>query len=343
MNKIFSLLFILIVISAASLFSDLIENEISQDFVIEVKKIEIPNFQGAFNPSIIRWNGDLLMSFRIRNQYLVSTFEIGLVWLDEEFNPINNVQILDVRTIHEHEFEKEQDPRIVLIGDHLYIVYSNDVEVIDKGKAFSTRRVCFAEISFKDSAFYAEAPQYMLHFLGERASRWEKNWVPFDYNEDLLLAYSISPHKIFKPEGFNSCDLLAQSQKRIPWQWGELRGGTPALRLNDTQYLAFFHSSLKMATKHSNGIIVPHYVMGAYVFNAYPPFEITHISPEPIIAKKFYSGTKYKTYRPVCAIFPGGFIFEKKYILVAYGRQDHEIWLLKLDREGLLKSLKTLQ
>src|SRR5271154_2828326 len=98
-----------------------------------------------------------------------------------------------------------------------------------------------------------------------------------------------------------------------------------------------------MATKHSNGARIPHYVMGAYVFDANPPFEITHMSPEPIIAKNFYSGQSYKTFRPVRVIFPGGFIFDKEYIWIAYGRQDHEIWLVKLQKESLLKSLVTVE
>src|SRR3990172_2038802 len=37
---------------------------IDQDFILGTKKIEIPDHPFAFNPSIIRWQGHLLMSFR---------------------------------------------------------------------------------------------------------------------------------------------------------------------------------------------------------------------------------------------------------------------------------------
>ena len=35
-----------------------------QDFVLETIKISVPDYPHAFNPSIIRWQGRLLMSFR---------------------------------------------------------------------------------------------------------------------------------------------------------------------------------------------------------------------------------------------------------------------------------------
>ena len=95
-----------------------------------------------------------------------------------------------------------------------------------------------------------------------------------------------------------------------------------------------------MATVHSQNKEVLHYLMGAYTFAAQPPFNITQISPEPIIGKKFYSGAEYKPYwHPVRAIFPCGFVFDKQYIWVVYGRQDHEMWVVKLDKLKLYASL----
>ena len=118
------------------------------------------------------------------------------------------------------------------------------------------------------------------------------------------------------------------------------RGGTPGLIIDGSQYLAFFHSSKVMPTVHSNGDNILHYFIGAYTFAQHPPFEITQISPEPIVGRKFYNGTIYTPYwKPVRAIFPCGYIFDGSYIWIAYGRQDHEIWLAKLDKEGLLNSL----
>ncbi len=344
MKALSGLVLFLYVLSSNLFALNIIDDEISQSFVIETKKIDIPGFPCAFNPSIIRWKGSLLMSFRVRNQGLVSTFEIGLVWLDDDLNLKGPAKILDIRTQSVNKFKKEQDPRLITVGEDLYIIYSNDIEIMDSGVKVVTRRVFVSKVIFDGLVFSAEVPECLLKFEGERSSRWEKNWVPFDYDETLLLSYSLSPHKVLKPIfGTGFCETFGTCKKTLPWKWGELRGGAPALKLNEGQYIAFFHSSLKIASKHSQGDVVPHYTMGAYLFNSFPPFEITHMSPEPIIAENFYSGQSYNTWRPVIVIFPGGFIFDKDYIWVAYGRQDHEIWLVKIHTEGLVQSLVPLR
>lgn len=84
---------------------------------------------------------------------------------------------------------------------------------------------------------------------------------------------------------------------------------------------------------------MPHYFMGAYLFSEKPPFQMTSISPEPIIGPNFYSGKKHQTWKPLRVVFPGGFVYDDTYIWVVYGRQDHEAWVVKLDREGLINSL----
>ena len=38
---------------------------LTEEFIIETKKIEIPDFPYAFNPSIVRWGDFILMSFRV--------------------------------------------------------------------------------------------------------------------------------------------------------------------------------------------------------------------------------------------------------------------------------------
>lgn len=83
--------------------------------------------------------------------------------------------------------------------------------------------------------------------------------------------------------------------------------------------------------------------MGAYTFKAEPPFDITGISPEPIIGKDFYHGPEYKTWKPLLVVFPGGFVYDNDNIWVCYGKQDHEIWIVKLDRKGLFNSLTPVE
>lgn len=311
----------------------------SQDFILETKKIEIPGYSVPFNPSIIRWRGQLLLSFRIipdlAHKY---NGEIGLVFLNEDFEVASEPQLVCLRDEYAKAPCRAEDARLIAIDDHLFMVYDDNAEIkLSKGGF----RVYVAELDYDGEHFIAGNIECLSSYEGESREIREKAWVPFNYQGHLLLAYSILPHKIFYPrlDGSGICDTIAVSTSPIQWDWGILRGGTPGILDND-QYLAFFHSSKNMATVHSNGENILHYFLGAYTFSKEPPFEVTSISPEPIVGRNFYHGITYKGYwKPVCCIFPCGYVSSENFIWVAYGRDDHECWIAKIDKKRLLESL----
>lgn len=320
-------------LSYAKEFLDL--EKLAQDFVLETKQIIVPGFAGAFNASVIRWHDKLLMCFRIRDEKMISTFEFGCVWLDDEFNVISEPHILEIKN-DVSTFKQNQDPRLIIIDNTLYILYSNFIKI----DHITTRRMFVAQMRHENERFFIENPVCLDPFPNS-GKRWEKNWVPFNYNESLLLAYSLQPHTIFHPcLKTGICEMKNSTNSDAIWEWGELRGGTPAL-LDGDHYIAFFHSSKEIATVHSNGKKMQHYVMGAYVFSSEPPFEITHMSPEPIVADNFYSAPAYNTWKPLRVVFPMGCLIDERYIWITYGRQDFEIWVAKLDKKGLYQSLIT--
>lgn len=311
--------------------------ESAQDFVLETHKIQIPGFPKAFNPTIIQFKGLILMSFRIipdpQNSY---TSQLGLIWLDNHFCPIGEPQILDT-TLGPGIPSRTDDGRLVAVGEQIYLVYSDNTDPeISKGGF----RVFVAKLKFDGGAFTVENPVKLSSFEAEMKGKREKNWVPFDYQGQLLLAYSLTPHVIFRPLlHIGACETIARSDSNWNWRWGEPRGGTPAIKMDD-EYVAFFHSSINMASLHSDGRKMNHYFMGAYTFSTSPPFTIKSISPEPIIGPGFYKGPVYKPYwGSVRCIYPCGFIFDEDFIWVSYGRQDHEVWIVKLDKRKLLSSL----
>lgn len=316
-------------------FPDL--EDLVQDFVLETKQILIDGYPNAFNPSIIRYQGRLLLCFRFYESITGATDKIGLVWLDDELNPASSAQIIDFRLNDPFCIMKRQDPRLVALGESLFIVYNN---VLEFPKDREIRRMAFAELFFDGERFSAGNSDCFVRFEKERIDRSEKNWVPFEYNGELLLAYSLVPHRIFRPLfGKSECELVASTLGKMKWDWGVLRGGTPALLNDEGEFLSFFHCSKSMCTVHSKGRSIPHYFMGAYTFSAEPPFELTRMSPMPIIGKNFYHGPAHKTWKPLVVVFPGGYVFDGPNIWIVYGRQDHEVWAVKIDKEGLLKSL----
>lgn len=338
----FSIFTFLFIFSFISLFSSVKEfpnlEKSPSDMVLSLKKLEIAGYPHAFNPSLVRWKGNLLLSFReliepCQSVASASESFIGLIWLDEAFNPISDPYFLDLGK----QPTLAEDARLVNVGRDLYVIYSSNEEEIITDAGF---RMTMAKLEFENNEFKVVNKQALTYFEGEQANRREKNWVPFDYQGHLCLAYSLKPHRIFLPvDNTQCCYTLSETNPNISWKWGELRGGTPAVNI-DERYLSFFHSSINIATTHSEGAKVPHYFIGAYLFQNEPPFAITHVSPKPIIAKGFYSGKTYEPYwHPVRAIFPCGIVAEDKHIWITYGRQDHEIWVAKIDRFKLLKSL----
>lgn len=330
--------FFVVMLPLICLGVDLEENV--QPFVLEIKRIKVPGYPHAFNPSVIRWNGSLWMTFReIPDPKQPFISRIGIVALDESFQPVSEPCLLELQPpgADPDVPSRAEDARLIQSNGKLLMVYSDNRNAVLTGGGF---RVHIAELVFEDGQFAAKNIEVLTSFEGENPRLREKNWVPFIYRDELLLAYSLTPHLIFRPL-FNGgiCETFAQSHSNIDWEWGILRGGTPGTQIDADHYLSFFHSSKKMSSVHASKEM-PHYFMGAYTFSVEPPFEIDRISPEPIIAKGFYSGEEYPRYwGSVKAIFPAGFVFDDKYIWVFYGRQDHEIWAVKLDKKALLDSL----
>lgn len=333
-----SALFSILALAISPLYALINLENLAQDFVLETKKIEIPGYPKAFNPSIIRWKGVLLMTFRhMPNVKPFFTSYVGIVKLDENFDPIGPPQTLETQNPHSPIPSRAEDTRLIAIGDTLFLVFSDNKEEKITKKGF---RVYIAQLTEDNGRFSVHNIECLSHFEGESPMIREKNWTPFDYNSNLLLSYSIAPHIIFRPFlGTGHCETFCSSNPEIRWKWGELRGGTTAT-VEGREYLGFFHSVKMMASENSQEKIVPHYFMGAYTYSLEPPFSLQRISPEPIIGKGFYSGgvqTPYWGSKKV--IFPCGYIADEKCFWISYGRQDEECWVVKIDKNAILNSL----
>lgn len=321
MNKL-AILFIFLFPSLFALVD--LEKDI-QPFVLKTEQIKIEGFPDAFNPSIIRLEDQLLMIFRSRDPLTNEANVIALIWLDLNFKQTSKPQILNTKGM-----AGIQDPRLIIVDGKLYITFSAMIQ--------GNRRMGIAELLHDGNHFFIFKWEPLLHFEGDER-KFEKNWVPFAYNDYFLLSYSIFPHRVFLPLfGEQKCLTVDFTNANDTWKWGEIRGGTQAF-LIDNQYLGFFHSSIQMSSVQSNGKAMQHYFMGAYTFENSPPFHIKQISSEPIVGPNFYNGQVHKTWKPLRVVFPGGYVYDDRFIWVAYGRQDHEIWVVKIEKKGLLNSL----
>lgn len=315
--------------------------EFPDPWVVELKQIEVPGFPDAFNPSIVRYEDKYLMSFRnIPSRKDSFTSYLGLVFLDANFQIVGEPQILPTRLPGASVPSRAADGRLIWVGKELYIIYDDNEDPVLSKSGF---RVFIGKIGWDGERFTLEKTEKITQYEGADPMLREKSWTPFVYESGLLLSYSIVPHRIFAPLlGQSCCDTVAETSATLDWPWGTMRGGTPALQgiAAQNEYLSFFHSSIRMESEQSEGKMMLHYFIGAFTFSPSFPFPITRVSPFPIIAKKFYSGPAHQHYwHPLRVVFPGGFVFDNQYIYLFYGRQDHEIWMAKIEKEGLLKSL----
>jgi predicted GH43/DUF377 family glycosyl hydrolase len=159
----------------------------------------------------------------------------------------------------------------------------------------------------------------------------EKNWLWFSHAEALHLVYMTVPHQIVRWNDSLQVEEVYESKLWHPaWKHGQPRGGSAPVRIGDT-YFSFFHSS----TPWKNG--KRQYHMGAYTFEAKPPFKVTSVTPKPILSgsiKDPWGPDKPLVVFP-CAAIPGTtttFIWTISLgvndLVSAYATIPHS-WLLK--------------
>ena len=320
--------------------------------VKKVTKLNIEGIKAPYNPGLVETSEGFFLVFRHdlkeRKRFLgiktpfrqkihlgnlkmpFRTF-ISSLHLDKSFRPVT----LPKRVQTGSDFS--EDPRLFTFQGDTYLSY-NDIQTAD----VECRTIRIAKLN-TDTGETKEPVDFTLNL-----QRVEKNWAPFIYSDQgkntIHFEYCFNPHVVMKMEDPLSSDLVHLkvpnhiALQNIPWHksWGIVRGGTPPI-LVDGQYLAFFHSFFRQKGKIW-------YVMGAYTFEAEPPFRVTACSKLPILFKGIY-GTKTNNtaYSRKPSIFPSGLTYshdgEDEVIHVACGENDCGVKIVTFYKEALLKSL----
>lgn len=312
-----------------------------QGIVVNVKNIQIDKMEAPYNASMIENGSGYLLFFRYDeigpNRFPHPFYtRIGYVELDADLNVSSKgYKRIDTGS------EFSEDPRVMRKGSELFLIYNDLLPHVQECR---TMRIAGLDLENAKVKYVTDLDQHIKSI--------EKNWSPFVYTDennksDVYFEYYINPHKIMKlsnPQVPDLAHLIFPNNpclQNLAWakKWGELRGGTSPL-LVDGQYLSFFHSMFRDKNNY------PWYVMGAYTFEAKPPFRITAVSQYPILFKGIYDTPLCHTAPNVRAIFPGGFAIEHKngkdYLHVACGENDCAVKIVTMDKEALLKSLKKL-
>ena len=310
------------------------------DIVVSTKRIQFKEFPGAFNPSILKVDQGYLLVFRDipDPDYFLWDSDIVIVRLDANFDPISEPEILNTRSLISKTNSHSEDARLFSYRGRIFVIYNDNIDQVIPNY-WDRRDMFIAELTEVNGQFQLTVPLKLVYEEVYKHVACQKNWMPFESNGKLLFIYSISPHKILYPNLLNgACYSCYETSALIDWPLGKLRGSSPPL-LVDGEYLVFFHSAMPTTSVASSGQELWHYFMGAYTFSPKPPFEITKITPRPIVGEGFY--TKSNCQKRV--IFPGGFVDDGDHLHVAYGKDDCEMWIATLDKAALKREMVSLE
>ena len=208
------------------------------------------------------------------------------------------------------------------------------------------------ELVFTNSFLFAKKSTH-LHISDESSTKSQKNWSPFACTVSitgLCFVQRIVPHTIvtfrdgyfYDSMGSNNVMVIAQSSY-LPsnvWVYGEPRGGSQA-ELVDTpygrRYFALFHSS------QERGRGIKTYYAGGYLFRPIYPYDITHISVEPIAPASFYNISQAWAHRGMdYVVFPMSLIIRDDVAFVSFGVQDRAGYMVSFKLHSFFLSLKTV-
>ena len=205
----------------------------------------------------------------------------------------------------------------------------------------------------------------------------QKNWCHFHYNDSVSFISRMTPYTVvfFSPiakylnfDANNVNDfidvplgvIISSSQVSLNYLFGQLRGGTSGVLISEGYfksistksilrrnmqfpfYLSFFHSSNEPNAKNCPKT----YSMGAFIFQAKPPFLPLAMSEIPLVHSEMYTGPWVENYIDTVYIadyivFPMSIfvseVDDEVYIL--YGYQDLHGYLITLKLSTVLESL----
>jgi predicted GH43/DUF377 family glycosyl hydrolase len=260
---------------------------------------------------------------------------LGMVALDAQWAPQGQHSFLETRS-HAQQRPSAEDPRLQVFGGDLYVIYNINFA---GNRRMQVGRVQVDRGSPKGPHFALAGHQHLdpPNDPERFALRWQKNWSPFVHNAALHFLYESNPPWVFKVDstqlGTAAANLMAievgRGRRQVPWPYGEMRGGTPLLRVKEFDgLLTLFHSRCQIPTPSG---LQWHYVMGAAVLDDVPPFEIKQCSRRPLVATNFYR----EPHVPQQVIFPVGVVDDGALLRVSYGKNDAAIGLLTLEKATL--------
>lgn len=314
--------------------------------------------QYYLNASICQHEGKILLAYRTDQKPVCTEPRIHLVQLNnKDLTPLPETNLtLDTHTTkqgwrvdyagkcHRNYKNRAEDPRLVDIDGMLYIFWTNGFTMQYSRLVVSFESESESKSKLKSALLLCQhlyKPPHVPEIQKDpRYDGREKNHSPFGHNGKLHIIYSYEPFVVCQVDG-NKCLEPVKYDKQLNWNYGFVKGGTPAIPLDNERYVTFFHSSMRFqltsdpdGEKSGN-----YYYMGALTFSR-ETLEPLEISRYPIIAP-------YPDLDPVrtndsYVVFPCGVVDRQTHLMISYGYNDHSIKMYALPKGDLEYNLRRL-
>jgi len=195
------------------------------------------------NPSVQRFGDRWLMAYKIVTMGYQSE-RFAICRLDKHFQVVPGSAVPLSATIP-NSTAQVGDPRLLVYAGRLWVLYCH----------FRLPSLLYlAEVD--PETLQAVGPAHPL-LLDDR--QWqEKNWMLFEYEDELLAVYTIAPHVVLHLEMNPRVDTIRCRRinctewdvSRYERRFGTPRGGALPVRV-DGAYYAFFHSRYYVSRLHA--------------------------------------------------------------------------------------------
>lgn len=307
-----------------------------------VRRLVIEGAETGYNPSAIRVTDKLiLMAYRLSIASANSPGQdfIECAFLDEDLQQLSPRFRLDLNC------DRCEDPRLVTIGKQVCLIYG--IPMWD-GSDWRQRRLAIAHLEINQTGLGVRVIDSSPLPSIRIGVRCEKNWTPFQYNNDLLFSYCLNPHTVVKQRSQAEWELLGETSCPIIWPSTFISGGTPAVKLPQAdEYLGFFHAvsfpfdRLRDAPCDEHRFLshTRYYTFGAYTFAGTPPFKLLKASPHPLTFEGMLNVPNTRMSRDERVLFPAGLLIDREYSLLFIGENDSAMKAIRFQTVSLLKSL----
>jgi hypothetical protein len=269
----------------------------------------------VFNPGMILYNNIIHFAYRA-GDYCFRPTSIIIGQLNKKFKPAGIFRKLSF-ALDEKEFVYE-DPRFFTFRNRLFL----SVAIVHCKP--DEQRVIWVKQGIVD----LETNILQIIQAGHSDSMTQKNWIFFEYGDELFCTYSLfnNKHIVCKIRGGMATPIFETSYHSRDWLKEDVVRGTSNMVLKDGLLWGVAHTRVKIPPLEYTYV---KYSAIFYAINSKPPFNVVYIQGEPFLD----TAERYRDLHPnhrIWCMIPSGLILSGDNWILASGINDSEISIMKI-------------